>query len=206
VEEAMSEQAQGQTSIKQQQESEQVMADDNEIVLQRIGGLPGIPLDTLLGEIATQAEAYIASGHEHAAQVFLLQKDATGYAVRVIAVAPLPEDQTGKSEMAEALGQLVAPFDAYIFLTEAWFVAVESREAARGLIGKVKDQPNRVEVFQLHFVSKQGESRMLDWEILRPEGEKARFGPKRETRNEGQPEGRFANFYLWARTPGEQGN
>jgi hypothetical protein len=168
--------------------------------------MQAIPLDTLLGAIAKQGEEYIAAGNEHASQLFLLRKAPEGYAVEVIAIAPMPEDQAGKSEMAEALGQLVAPFDAYIFLTEAWFVTVQSREAARGLIGKVKDQPGRVEVFQLHFVSKQGESRMLDWEILRPAGEPARFGPKRETRNEGQPEGRFANFYLWARTPGEQGN
>jgi hypothetical protein len=179
--------------------------DDNEIVVQRLGAMPGIPLDTLLSEIAKQAESYIASGHEHASQVFLLEKDRTGYAVRVIAVAPMPGDQAGKDQMAEALGHLVAPFDAYIFLTEAYFVRVKSRAEVQQMIGKVKDQPGRVEVFQLHFVSKAGESRMVDWEILRSEGEKPKFGPKND-RTSDVAEGRFVNFYLWARDPREAGN
>jgi hypothetical protein len=168
--------------------------------------MPGVPLDTLLAAIAKQGEQYIADGHEHSSQLFLLRKEDPGYAVEVIAVAPMPGDQDGKDAVAAAIGHLVAPFDAYIFLTEAWMVTVKSRGEIDAMVGKVKDQPGRAEIFSLHFVSKAGESRMQTWEIERPAEGKAHFGKKHETTSEGHVEGRFVNFYLWARTPGEAGN
>jgi hypothetical protein len=199
VEEAVQEQAQGQTSIKQESETSEMKIEGQTI------SMPGIPLDELLGAIAKQGEQYIADGNEHAAQLFLLRKAGAGYAVEVIAVAPMPGDQQGKDAVAEAIGHLVAPFDAYIFLTEAYYVQVKSREEVEQHIGKVKDTPGRVEVFQLHFVSKAGESRMMDWEILRAKGEKPKFGPRKD-RTSDLTEGRFVNFYLWQRDPREAGN
>jgi hypothetical protein len=167
--------------------------------------MPGVPLDELFGAIAKQGEQYIAEGNEHAAQLFLLRKKGIGYAVECIAVAPIMNDEA-KDVIAEALGHVVEPFDAYIFLTEAYFLRVKSRAEVDAVVGKVKDTPGRIEVFQLHFVSKAGDSKLVHWEIERPEGAKAHFGKRVESSSRDLAEGRFVNFYLWQRVAGEQGN
>lgn len=175
----------------------------SEIVKQHIK-MPGVPLDALLDSIATQGEQYIADGNEHAAQVMCLTKKGAGYAVEVIAIAPMPGSQEGKDAVAHALGHLVEPFDAYIFLTEGYYVKLTSREAVDEIVGKVKDHPDRVEIFSLHFVSKAGASRMVTYEIKRDKAKP--YLEKMDDKPADVSEGRFVNFYLWTHAEGEKGN
>jgi hypothetical protein len=172
--------------------------DSMKVIKQDVGMKIGLPIDHLLKAIAERAEDYIGDGHEHQAQLFLLRRIEGGWGVDVIAVTPLPPGQDERDAMAQAMGHLVAPFEAYIELVEAYFTIARDREEVQALIGKVKDAPGRVEVFQLRFVTRDGKvNRVLTWEILRPTGERAHFGTKTDQTNE-YSEGRFANLYLYS--------
>ena len=168
------------------------------VIKQQIGMKIGLPIDDLLAAIAKQGEEFIAAGHEHQSQLFLLRRIEGGWGVEVIAITPMPEGQEERDAMAVASGHLVAPFDAYIALCEAYYLKVHSQEEVDAVVGKVKDQPGRVEVFQLHFVTRDhSANRMIDWPIIREEGQRARFGEKND-RSFDNAEGRFVNLYLYS--------
>ena len=148
----------------------------------------------LLREVEKTAEKYIADGNEHTNQVMTLQLIDGRYKVIGIVMAPTNNDDE-KDAAAWAMAQLVAPFDAYIYISEAWMFAAKSREEVDEWIGRVKDHPNRVECFNLHFVTKLGEELYKTWRIIRPADGPAYLQHDRD--HEQPMEGRFANFYRY---------
>jgi len=148
----------------------------------------------LLRDIEKQAEQYIADGHEHTNQVMTLMLEEGRYKVIGIVIVPASGDAE-KDAAAFVMGQLVAPFDAYIYISEAWMLATKSREEAEQWFGRISEHPDRIECFNLHFVTKMGEELYKTWRIIRPEGERAYLQHDRDT--EDPMEGRFANFYRY---------
>ena len=155
----------------------------------------------LLDAMAQTAKGFIAQGHEHQAQIFLLLgSEREGYTVEHTAIIPMPAptDHHAKDVVEAVLQQLVEPYDAYIFLSESWMVKIdkEQKEKIGGVIGHIKEQPDRIEVFMLQFVAKLGALESRSYEIKRD-------GPKPTL---AEPEisekpmvGRFSNLYDHAR-------
>lgn len=157
-------------------------------------------VDELFTAMGTQGEAYIRDGHEHAAQLFLLRKaegDDARYWVETIVVAPIEEPAhnfDAREAHADMMAALVEPYDAYIFLSEAWMLNVKSRDEVEQHVGHVKEHPDRVETFQLHFVSKLGKSLMRQWRIVREPGKLTRLEQWGDD-FEKPLEGRHGNLY-----------
>jgi len=153
-------------------------------------------LDALLDGMAETGEQLISEGHEHAATLFGLELRGEKWCVVEVALVPIA-DASVKDALAEVMRKIVAPFDAYIYLNEAWMVVAKTKEECEAIIESgtpIKDHPARIESFNLHFVSKLGDQVFRDYEIIRDAKEKtATLGPKRETVN--PMDGRFANFY-----------
>ena len=152
----------------------------------------------LLWEIQKTAERYIADGNEHTAQIMGLVLEEGRYRVDAVIVVPMFDDEQ-KTMAAHAMGAIVEPFDAYIFITEAWMLVAKSRAEVDEVIGHVKEHPNRVECFQLHFVTKMGEELCRCWKIVRPAEGRAYLEHMSDT--ETPMEGRFANFYSYTFPP-----
>jgi len=139
------------------------------------------------------ARAYIASGQEHTATLFTLMDDGEDYRVIAVILTPLPNDRMGKAAIAHAIGEIVEPFDAYVFLTEGWMVQMKFKEEPKGPLSM---HPQRIETFQLNFVTKFGDQLMRSWRILRPKGKPAELVHDHDS--EIVTEGLFANFYAFS--------
>jgi len=145
----------------------------------------------LLREIEKTAEMFVSTGNEHASQIIGLTLHEGRYHPTTVIVAPL-FDNVNRDRYAEAMGQLVEPFDAYIYLCEGWTVS-EPLSAIEARTIRPSQDPNRIEIFMLHFVTKLGEQILKTWKIIRPETGQAYFEHLNDT--EKPLEGRFANFY-----------
>jgi hypothetical protein len=152
-------------------------------------------VERLFAALRTQAESYIAAGHEHASTIFGLMRAADGptLTVHTVVLAPLLRDED-RDRTAEVLGKLVEPFDAYIYLSENWMIQLAPGEPIPNRPMRLND-PRRVETLLLHFVSKLGDELMRDWYIRRPAGRPPYLEYHYES--EHPSEGRCANFYAY---------
>ena len=151
-------------------------------------------IDRLMEDMGRTGENYIREGHEHTTQIFTLMWQPK---LRVHTVALVPHTRDEKDAAAHAIGALVAPFDAYIFLSEAWRSMAHSEEEVERIWREGSAaQPDRVEVFTLHFVTKLGDQARWEWDIDRT-GDKPTLINRTIVRGQAD-EGRFANFYEYS--------
>lgn len=157
----------------------------------------------LLDALEQQAGRIIGDGDEHSPMLFCLQchNDGKSYFVAKISAVQMPEPEL-REQMAAQLSEIVEQYDGYIFITEAWIVKIrpnvewspeEAMYHAEHMQPRPSQHPDRVEVLQVHFVSKLGEQLNRTYEILRPENKRPSL--KLDNESDKPMAGIFANLY-----------
>jgi len=153
----------------------------------------------LLHQLEETAGDYIAQGNEHVPQVMCLQLVSGHFHVHTIMMTPGFNTDEQKDRLAVAIGQMVEPYDAYIYLCEAWMVLLPPDTDLDDVI-RPSHHPDRVETFHVHFVTKLGEELLRTWKIVRPADAKPYLERLKDT--EEPARGRFANFYRYSMPEG----
>jgi len=148
----------------------------------------------LLKSLEETAADYIAQGHEHVPQIMGLQLVSGHFIVHTIVMTPGFNTDEQKDALAVAMGQMVEPFDAYIYICEGWMVVLPPDSDPDAEV-RPSLHPDRIETLNVHFVTKLGEELLRTWKIVRPVDAKPYI--ERLSDTEQPAHGRFANFYRY---------
>ena len=152
-------------------------------------------LARLLNQLEATARDYIAQGHEHVPQIMGLRLVHDHYTVHTIMLAPGFNTDAEKDALAEFMGKLVEPFDAYIHICEGWMLILPAGTDPNSDLPRPSLHPDRIETLYIHFVTKLGEELLRSWKIVRPAEGKPYL--ERFKDSEEPAHGRFANFYRY---------
>ena len=149
----------------------------------------------LLNNLEETARDYIAQGHEHVPQIMGLRLVSGHFVVHTIMLTPGFNTDEEKDTIAQVMGELVEPFDAYIYSAEGWMLILPRDTDPDSDLPRPSLHPDRIETLYIHFVTKLGEELLRSWKIVRPAEGKPYL--ERFKDSEEPAHGRFANFYRY---------